>query len=397
MSPVHVSRLAQLPDPYRVERCRRNPELGPRILFFSGGSALRSLSQVLKLYTHNSIHLITPFDSGGSSAHLRKAFQMLSVGDLRNRLMALADESLQGNPAIYALFSHRFSQQARQNELVTRLTSMVHGDDILIQSIPAPMRQLIQTHLRLFLENMPSSFDLRGASIGNLLLAGGYLHHKRDMDAVIYMFSKLVEVRGLVLPIVDVDLHLSATLEDGSRIVGQHELTGKERPKLASKVKELGLVKSLHQPITAEVTIPSKVVDLIQSAEVICYPMGSFYSSLLANLLPKGVGKAIVNAHCPKVFIPNMGEDPEQIGMRLSDSVATLLRQLRKDADGEYEAKDLVAFVLVDRQNGNYAMEIDLANVEKLGVKVIDVDLTDRSEDFMVEPTKLTEILVSMA
>ena len=68
-----ISRSARLPDPLRIARCRRAPELGPRVLFFSGGTALRDTSRKLVGYTHNSIHLITPFDSGGSSAHLRRA------------------------------------------------------------------------------------------------------------------------------------------------------------------------------------------------------------------------------------------------------------------------------------------------------------------------------------
>ncbi len=65
-----------------------NPDAGPKLLFFSGGTALNGLSQVLKRYTHNSIHLVTPFDSGGSSAVLREAFDMPAVGDLRSRMMA---------------------------------------------------------------------------------------------------------------------------------------------------------------------------------------------------------------------------------------------------------------------------------------------------------------------
>src|SRR5688572_20913617 len=104
-SSIRVSRTARVPDDVRVERCRRLPEFGPRLLFFSGGSALRGLSRKLKLYTENSAHLITPFDSGGSSALLRDTFGMPSVGDLRNRLMALADETARGSPEIYRLFS----------------------------------------------------------------------------------------------------------------------------------------------------------------------------------------------------------------------------------------------------------------------------------------------------
>jgi hypothetical protein len=82
---IKVSRTLVCPDMVRVDRCNRLPEYGPKIVFFSGGSAIFDLSNVLKNYTHNSVHLITPFDSGGSSAIIREAFNMLSVGDLRNR------------------------------------------------------------------------------------------------------------------------------------------------------------------------------------------------------------------------------------------------------------------------------------------------------------------------
>ncbi len=397
MSSVLVTRAVTLPDPIRVARSLRTPELGPRILFFSGGSALRAISRTLKLYTHNSIHLITPFDSGGSSAHLRAAFGMLSVGDLRNRLMALADESVQGNPAIYSLFSHRFPQHESNATLRGWLEQMVLGEADLVFAVPQPMRQLIQHHLQLFVENMPDHFDLRGASIGNLLLAGGYLNQSRDIDSVIFLFSKLVEVRGLVQPIVDVDLHLAAYLEDGSEVVGQHELTGKEGPTLASRVEELRLVSSLKQPAPAEVAIPAKVRDLIQSAEVLCYPIGSFYSSLIANLLPKGVGKAIQGTYCPKIYIPNMGKDPEQVGMRLSDTIETLLHQLQRDTGEGLLPSDFLHYVLVDTQRGHYDIELDRERVESLGVRWLDVPLVETQGDIHIDPLRVTEVLLSLA
>ena len=91
---VQILKTIQIPDLVKIERYRKVPELGPKILFFSGGSALKDLSTKLINYTHNSIHIITSFDSGGSSAKLRDTFHMPSVGDLRNRLMALADHWL---------------------------------------------------------------------------------------------------------------------------------------------------------------------------------------------------------------------------------------------------------------------------------------------------------------
>lgn len=397
MSSVLVTRSVQIPDPIRVARSLRTPELGPRILFFSGGSALRAISRTLKLYTHNSIHLITPFDSGGSSAHLREAFAMLSVGDLRNRLMALADESIQGNPAIYSLFSHRFPQDESIATLQGWLEQMVRGEESLVVAIPQPMRQLIQHHLQLFVENMPAHFDLRGASIGNLILAGGYLNQSRDIDSVIFLFSRLVEVRGLVQPIVDVDLHLAAYLQDGSEVVGQHELTGKEGPMIESRVEELRLVSSLKQPVPAEVAVPEKVRNLIRSAEVLCYPIGSFYSSLIANLLPKGVGRAIQDTCCPKIYIPNMGKDPEQVGMRLSDTIETLLRHLQRDTGEGFSPSDFLHYVLVDSQHGRYEMELDRERVESLGVRLLDVPLVESKGDIHIDPLRLTEVLLSLA
>ena len=189
-----VTRGARIPDALRVARAKRLPELGPRILFFSGGSALRKPSRVLKQYTHNSIHLITPFDSGGSSARLREAFGMLSVGDLRNRLLALADETLRGNPEIYRFFSFRFQRDQDNTELGRELQEMCSGRHDLVAAIPSPLRRIVQTHLRHFIECMPPDFDLRGASVGNLVLASGYLHNEGDIDSVLFMFSKLVRM-----------------------------------------------------------------------------------------------------------------------------------------------------------------------------------------------------------
>lgn len=98
MKTIKVTRTGSVPDPIRISRYHKAPELGPRILFFSGGTALDQLSKKLKNFTHNSIHLVTPFDSGGSSAKLRHAFDMPAIGDLRSRMIALADETITGHP-----------------------------------------------------------------------------------------------------------------------------------------------------------------------------------------------------------------------------------------------------------------------------------------------------------
>lgn len=211
MSIVRVTRRASIPDRVRISRYARAPELGPRILFFSGGSALTEASRVLKKFTHNSVHLVTPFDSGGSSAKLRQAFQMPSIGDLRSRMMALADETVTGHPEVYQLFTYRFPTDAKQRSLASQLDDMVEGRDPMVAPISNPMRQLIRNQLGFFRDAMPEDFDLRGASIGNLILAGGYLNNHQQLDPIIFLFSKLVEVRGTVRAMVDNDLYLGAS------------------------------------------------------------------------------------------------------------------------------------------------------------------------------------------
>ena len=393
---VQIARTPAFPDELRVSRSLRAPELGPRILFLSGGTALRPLCRVLKQYTHNSIHLITAFDSGGSSAQLRQAFAMPAIGDLRNRIVALADESVRGNPQIYRLFTHRLPVDSAAPELEHELEQLVCGAAELVEAIPEPMRRIVQTHLRFFLERMPKDFDLRGANLGNLLLAGGFLSHSRDLESVLFLFSKLLEVRGEVRPIVDGDLHLCAELADGTRVVGQHRLTGKEVDPITSAVRELYLVESLHSPQRTSITIDEKARHSIETADLICYPMGSFYSSVVANLLPRGVGRAIVNASGPRVYIPNTGHDPEQHGMSVADTLEALVRYVRTDVGEDVPLGRIVNLILLDREPTHYGMRVDIERLERMGAQVARLELVTESSRPHAHPQRLTEALLSL-
>jgi CofD-related protein of GAK system len=393
---VWLTRAATIPDHIRVARYRRAPELGPRMLFFSGGTALRETSQALTDYTHNSYHLITPFDSGGSSAALRRAFGMISVGDLRNRLLALADRNVRGHPEIYRLFAHRFPATAGQEDLREQLDRMVRGEDPLVDAVPNPMRRIITNHLSFFVELAPRDFDLRGASIGNLILTGGYFNQGRDIDAVTFTFSKLVEARGLVRPVVDADLHLRAKLADGRVVLGQHRLTGKETAPITSPVLTLGLARAGEPDSPADVSIDSGTRRFIAQAELICFPIGSFYTSLVACLLPMGIGDAVAEAGCPKVYVPNCGIDPEQLGLPPADAVERLLAYLRRSGAADEPTHRLLHFVIVDSKHGDYAGGLDIARIRKLGVEVIDVSLVTPESRGALDARHLVEALLSL-
>ena len=146
------------------------PDGGSRILFFSGGTALAPVAAELSRHTRNAVHVITTFDSGGSSAELRRAFDMPAVGDIRARIMALADRSLEGNPETVELLGYRLPKDAGPEALHRELASLASGAHPLVAAIPEPMNEVVTQHLSAFRSLMPVDMDLAGASIGNLIL-----------------------------------------------------------------------------------------------------------------------------------------------------------------------------------------------------------------------------------
>ena len=400
MNELFISRKITIPDLVRIKRYQRLPEFGPNILFFSGGTALNTISKELKNYTYNSTHLITTFDSGGSSAKLRKAFDMPAIGDLRSRLMALADDSIMGHPEVYQLFSHRFEKNRQQKNLIDQLQQMIEGKHPLMQEVLNPMRKLISNQLGYFQDKMPANFDLRGASIGNLILAGGYLNNQRQLDQIIFLFSKLVEVKGTVQSIVNENLHLSALLENNQLIVGQHNLTGKEVPAIVSPIKKLQLVNTKAnrknpQKEDVKVKITKAARKLITQAELICYPPGSFYSSLIANLLPCDVATAIAKNTCAKVYIPNLGEDPEQLGMSLDSSVLTLLDYLHSNSPNHSD-QQFLNFILYDSKRANYQSKLSTKLMSDKGIQIIDTKLISKKSAPYYDEKLLTLALLSL-
>ena len=428
---VSITRTVTIPDPIKVARCRRLPEYGPRILFLSGGSALKDLSNTIKHYTHNSIHLITPFDSGGSSAEIRRAFNMLSVGDLRNRLMALSDDSPLGSHEIINLFSYRLS---RHKTLLAQaeFSEILQGSHPLCRAVDLPMRSILTSHLRWFAQRMPEDFDLRGASIGNLIITGCYLEHNRDIVTAIYLIWKLLGVKGKVRPMTGANVHLRARYEDGMEEVGQHLLGKHPEIGIHGRLTEIDLVASLEEETEFNTTtrqptrtchIDSISADLLASADVLCYAVGSFFGSVLANLLPIGVGRAIVQRQCPKVYIPNTGIDPEMFGYTLSTCVDRIIDMVQTDVrlalgeEGDSDslndvsANQIVNFVVVDTTNCEYCIDIDKEQINsKFGSAVVIIDVclaNDAAFEAIsasapankckeLDPVKLAEVLLTL-
>ena len=338
------------------------PALGPRLVFFTGGTALRGLSRSLTRYTHNSVHLVTPFDSGGSSAALREAFALPAVGDIRNRLAALADSMVP--QSVLDFWEMRLPAEGDSEALRARLRAMGSAGHPCWRPLPPVMADVMRVHLGYFLERMPDDFRPQKASMGNLLLAGGYLHFQRNFTPVLSLFSRLLQVRGVVLPIVNACLHLAAELADGSVLVGQHHFCRLTQPvrRLYLTVHEPGRTSTALTPCRPPLS--ATAATYLQSAGAICYPMGSFYTSVLSNLLPDGVGRAVAAARCPKIYIPNSGRDTEA--------------------------------VLLDSRHGRYPGGIEWKELERRGIEVVDREMVCPDDPQHHDPQRTSVALLEL-
>ena len=363
-----------------------------RIVFFSGGSAANDVAREIATANRRCLHFMSPFDSGGSSAALRLAFGMPAIGDLRNRLMAIADNSVPGYTAITRLLEHRLSPDRSASALRLELEQMSRLDHALTREIPHAIALVISEQLRHLLKQLPDSIDLQGASIGNLVIAGSYLDNGRNLDSALSLFATIVAARGEVRAIVNESAHLFAYLNDGQLVAEQHRLTGKEAPPIASPVHSIFLSASPSRAEPVDLALDERNAHEIRAADLLCFAPGSFYSSLLATLIPSGVGDAISSSKANKIFIPNLGQDPEQLGMNFEALVLTLIKALRRD-DIAVKVESLINYIVVDSSRGCYPSPVPAAALAKLGIELVDVALISDDSAPYYDPQKLSQVL----
>lgn len=331
------------------------------LLFFSGGSALKDVARAISALTPDTVHVVSTFDSGGSTAELRRAFNTPAVGDLRLRLSSLSGRMF---------FERRLG--AASVDGLAELDALVDaGSHNAAPKIANGMSEDFRELLEFFRRVMPPDFNLRGAALGNLIIAADYLRSGRSLYESIERISTALSARGRVLPVSEDPVHLAVRLESGECLAGQHRFTGKQMAAPSSPISGMFFCRGLCDLSPATVRPARGVLDAIGASGLICYPVGSFYSSVLANLRVEGVGEAVRRSRAKKVYMPNPDRDPESAHLSLKEQLEALC--LAVSGGDSASAAGVVDYLLLDTRAGKYRGGVPNAWCERQRVKIIDL------------------------
>ncbi len=290
---------------------------GPRIVALGGGTGLSSLLRGVKHLTANITAIVTVMDDGGSSGRLRRELNILPPGDIRNCLIALAEDESR----ISQLFNHRFQGGI-----------------------------------------------LQGHSLGNLVIAG-LQEMTGSFDQAIEEMSILLNTRGQVLPATLEDAELIAELDDGRLIQGESRI-----PEAGGRIRCMRLSRP-------GVPAYPKAVEEIEHADLIILGPGSLFTSVIPNLLVAGIREAIERAPAKKFYIMNLMTQPgETTGFTAKDHLRALGQYIDvRTLDFVILNKQPVPKELLAQyaQEGSVPVVDDLTEPNEWGIKIIRADLLD--------------------
>lgn len=304
---------------------RRKLNRGPRIVAVGGGTGLSMLLSGAKNITNNLTAIVSVGDDGGSSGRLREEMGILPPGDIRHCITALADDE----DLVNKLFKYRFT----------------NGE------------------------------GLEGHSFGNLFLTALY-DITGDMVSAVRASSRVLSIRGRVLPATLDDMKLVAEMEDGRIIHGESTI-----PEAHGKIKRL-----YTEPANCK-ALPD-VIQAIRDAELIILGPGSLYTSVIPNLLVKEISEEIIKSKAKKIYVCNIMTQPgETDNYTVSDHLKALIQHA-----GSNKIVDavLVNDYLPDnlagkyQEAGSYPVKLDVPEVKKLGIKIFAKKLIQDSKEGLV-------------
>ena len=339
-----------------------------RVVAIGGGTGLSTLLRGLRRYAPSPqtnepdaeavpslisdlAAVVTVTDDGGSSGRLRRHFNMLPPGDLRNCMVALADDEA----LLSRLFRHRFSS-------TTAAAANGNGDS----------------------ENTGS---LEGHSFGNLFVAA-LAEITGDFAQAIKLSSQVLATRGHIYPATTTNVTLSAYMDDGSIVEGETNITASKH-----RICELRLEPAGAEPLP-------ETLDSIARADLITLGPGSLYTSLITNLLVKGIPEALARAHGLRVFICNlMTQSNESLGLTASQHIEKIY---------EHMGQAIFDYALVNTAPvsetllRNYAREgaapilPDIERIEALGVRVIPGNFAAEGDTLRHNADRVADVLLHL-
>ena len=288
---------------------------GPKVVTIGGGTGLSVLLSGLKEHTSNITAVVTVADDGGSSGRLRQEFDILPPGDIRNCLVALADA-------------------------------------------PALMRDLFQFRFN-------TNSELSGHSFGNLFITV-MTRLTGDFEKAIKETSKVLALRGQVIPSTLNNVVLVAEHKDGTTTVGEDKIPRSRRP-----IKRVSL-----DPAEPQAT--PDAIKAIEEAQIIVLGPGSLYTSIIPNLLIKEIAQAVANSGAIKVYVCNVMTQPgETDGLSVSDHIKALVGHSHPRIldyciinTGEIPAEMLKRYA----EESSYLVINDRKKIESMGYRVIEDD-----------------------
>lgn len=314
---------------------RHSLSRGPKIVVIGGGTGLSVLLRGLKEYTSNLTAIVTVADDGGSSGRLRGELGILPPGDIRNCMVALADKE----PLMEELLQYRFS-----------------------------------------------TGELAGHSMGNLLLAA-LTDMSGSFDQAVRRLSKVLAVRGQVLPATLSDVTLCAELTDGTMVQGESNIS-----RSPCSIKKIFTKPSRCLPL-------AEALAAIREADAVVLGPGSLYTSIIPNLLVKGIPEALSKTSAIKIYVCNVMTQPgETGGYTASSHLRAIIAHAGRFLDyavlntGQVPPRLRARY----RQEGADPVVADIAEVEKLGIKAAGEDLVHQTEVVRHNPDKLAQAVLHL-
>ena len=308
----------------------RKLKRGPHIVASGGGTGLSTLLRGLKMYTANITAIVNVVDDGGSSGRLRREMGMLPPGDLRQCIVALAD----AEPLMKRLFEHRF----------------------------------------------PSGSGLEGHNFGNLFIAA-----MRDItgnfERAIRESSRVLAVRGQILPATLADLTISAEYDDETHMEGESIIA-----------KQHKHIKRVYLNPEHPAAYPEALRAILRADMIIIGP-GSLYTSILPNLLVTDIALAIRASDAVKVFVTNVSTEPgETDGFKVGDFVKVIRDHVGSNVFDYVLANDKLV-TPNSAQSAPVPLNGAILSLEHQHIKVVTADLVDEENPLRHDPQKLINAL----